>query len=110
MGLEGLLGRKLSERDPLAPGRKVGMGTPENSALIASLDLSERLAQVGPEGFILEQTRINRRPATIVAAQTDVGVLYGTFHLLRLLQTGESIEGIQVSSAPKVQQQMEIGR
>lgn len=106
MGLEGLLDRKLSERDSLARRGNLVIGTPENSALIASLDLSERLAQVGPEGFILEQTRINRRPATIVAAQTDVGVLYGTFHLLRLLQTGESIEGIQVSSAPKVQHRM----
>src|SRR5690625_6276475 len=63
MGLEGLLDRKLSERDSLARRGNLVIGTPENSALIASLDLSERLAQVGPEGFILEPTRINRRPA-----------------------------------------------
>ncbi|MDQ2076302.1 alpha-glucuronidase family glycosyl hydrolase [Marinimicrobium sp. ABcell2] len=106
MGLGGLLDRELAERDNLARRGNLVIGTPESSELIASLDLEDRLAQVGPEGFILEETRINRRPATIVAAQSDVGVLYGVYHLLRLLQTGETIDGLNVSSAPKVQHRM----
>jgi len=31
----------------------------------------------------------------IVAAEDDVGVLYGVFHLLRLLQTRQSLDRLQ---------------
>ena len=38
----------------------------------------------------------------LVAARGDVGVLYGTFHLLRLLQRGTSLLGLEVRESPRV--------
>ncbi len=38
----------------------------------------------------------------LVAARQDVGVLYGTFHLLRLLQRGTSLRGLEVRESPRV--------
>ena len=58
---------------------------------------------MGTEGYLLRTGRVSNHPVTIVAARTDVGALYGTFHLLRLLQTGASIERIHVTEQPKVQ-------
>ena len=39
----------------------------------------------------------------MIAGNEDVGVLYGAFHFLRLLQTRASIDNLNLSSAPKVQ-------
>ncbi|HSC67388.1 MAG TPA: alpha-glucuronidase family glycosyl hydrolase [Cellvibrio sp.] len=79
------------------------IGTPANSPLIASLNLGERLAAVGNEGYLLEKTRINKRDVLVIAANSDVGVLYGSFHLLRLIQTQQPLDKLSIASAPKLQ-------
>src|SRR5262245_22964362 len=60
------------------------------------------LTSVGPEGYVIRSFTIAGHPATVVAANTDIGVLYGTFHLLRLIQTRESLQNLNVSAAPRV--------
>ena len=39
---------------------------------------------------------------TIIAGRTELGALYGTFAFLRLVQTGQPITALNVSSAPKI--------
>lgn len=101
-GLNGLLAKPVTVSKKLSNNVLV-VGTPASSSLIASLDLSNRLSALGNEGYLIENTRVNKRNVTIIAANTDVGVLYGSFHLLRLLQTQQSLENISLSSAPKLQ-------
>lgn len=79
------------------------VGTPGSSPLISSLNWQERLQPLGDEGFIIEETQINERPVLVIAANTDVGALYGSFHLLRLMQTQQSLQKISINSAPKLQ-------
>ncbi|WP_028297675.1 alpha-glucuronidase family glycosyl hydrolase [Olivibacter sitiensis] len=38
----------------------------------------------------------------VITAPTDAGLLYATFHLLRLIQTGQSLERLHLTSSPKV--------
>lgn len=102
-GISGLLDRPLERSDSLARRGSLVIGTPETSELIASLGWEDRLAQQGPEGFLLETTRIGRRDVTVIASEGDRGVLYGAFHLLRLLQTQQAIEELAIAEAPKVQ-------
>ena len=85
-GLTGLLG--LSPRTERA-GTDLGaglvaIGTPGGSPSIAAAGLSEALRGVGEEGFVI---RRGGGGALLVAANRDIGVLYGVFHFLRLLQT-----------------------
>lgn len=101
-GLSGLLARPVAVSGKLSRHALV-IGTPANSPLIASLNLSSRLTALGHEGYLIEKTRINKRDVTVIAANSDIGVLYGSFHLLRLLQTQQSLENISLSSAPKLQ-------
>lgn len=37
-----------------------------------------------------------------ITANTDIGLLYGIFHFLRLLQTHQSIENLNIESAPRI--------
>ncbi|MDP9348647.1 MAG: alpha-glucuronidase, partial [Gemmatimonadota bacterium] len=49
---------------------------------------------------------VGGRRALVVAANRDVGALYGAFHLLRRLQTHGSLRDLAVSSAPKTQHRL----
>lgn len=102
-GLSGLLDKPVAITNKKLSKQALVVGTPANSPLIASLQLGDRLAALGDEGYLIEQTRINKRPVTIIAANSDVGVLYGSFHLLRLIQTQQSLDKISIASAPKLQ-------
>ena len=63
-------------------------------------------AAVGDEGYSLQTTTRDGRRTLIISAQHDIGVLYGAFALLRLIQTGEPIESLNLVSAPKIQRRM----
>lgn len=39
----------------------------------------------------------------IIQANTEKGVLYGVFHLIRLAQTEQSLQGLAITSSPKIQ-------
>jgi alpha-glucuronidase len=102
-GLTGLLAKPVAMGGGKLAKHALVIGTPANSPLIASLNLTERLAALDSEGYLLEKMRINKRDVFIIAANADVGVLYGSFHFLRLIQTGQSLDKISISSAPKLQ-------
>lgn len=76
-GLSGLLGRKMRVDDTLRTNGAVLFGTPANSPSIAGLHLS--LSSLGPEGFIIKSAVMRGRKVTVIAANSDVGVLYGAF-------------------------------
>ena len=101
LGLNGLLGRRVPVADAPTRDGALVVGTPANSPAIASLPLAAALREAGPEGFIIRALPVRGRRAIVVAANRDIGVLYGAFHLLRLLQTGEPLAGLDVVSAPR---------
>jgi alpha-glucuronidase len=103
VGLRGLLGTGIPLARRVTRDGAIVAGTPANSPLIASLPIAEELRRVGDEGFVLRATRLGGRRVIVVAANRDVGVLYGAFHLLRLLQTQASLEGLALVSAPSIQ-------
>jgi alpha-glucuronidase len=99
-GLSGLLG--VTEPAVAQPTRNgsVIFGTPKSSPLIARLGLA--LDRVGTEGYLIRSLDYEGHPVTVIAADSDVGVLYGVFHFLRLLQTRQSLEHLDVVSAPRL--------
>ncbi|HZV39298.1 MAG TPA: alpha-glucuronidase family glycosyl hydrolase, partial [Pseudoxanthomonas sp.] len=84
----------------LAGGRPLVLGTPDSSPWMAPF--RRDLEALGEDGFILREGRIDGRDALLIAARRDIGVLYGTFRFLRLLQTGQPLAGLDVREAPKV--------
>ena len=97
---EALLGSAVpSSQDSIADGAVV-VGTPGNSALIRDLDWGTDLRAVGDEGFIIRSVRVGNRPVIVIAANSDLGALYGSFHLLRLMQTGQSIASLDITEQP----------
>jgi alpha-glucuronidase len=78
-------------------------GTTANSTVIRGLGWESDLAKCGPEGFIIRSTKVDKHPAIVIASQGELGVLYGAFHFLRLLQTGRPIGLLSLIERPRIQ-------
>lgn len=120
-GLGGLLGRPLPF-EPRADGQPAlvvgtlrssfAVGAPTLASLERGLaaptlaSLERQLAALGPEGFVVLQGGVAGTPCTILAANEDIGVLYGVFHLLRHLQTHGTFEALSFSRGPRLTHRM----
>lgn len=101
MGLNGLLGKKVPFVSTVETNGIIIAGTPESSAIIASLNLKEQLAKVKDEGYIIINTTFKKKQVIVIAANKDIGVLYGTFHFLRLMQIHQNISNLAIEEYPK---------
>ena len=100
-GLTGMLGAAPAPSSAVADGSIV-LGTPASSPQVAARAGALALAAAGPEGFVLQSTRWEGHPVTLIAANTDVGLLYGAFHYLALMQRHEPLTGLDVHDAPRL--------
>ncbi len=73
------------------------------SPIVATLGLEADLRTIGGEGYLIRSVRARGRRATVIAANTDIGVLYGAFHFLRLLQTHQRIDALTITERPRIQ-------
>jgi len=103
-GLSGLLDRP----EPVVPSPtrdgSIVFGTPKSSTLVAKLNLP--LQRLAAEGFLIRALTHEGHHITVIAANSEIGVLYGAFHLLRLIQTQQSIDTLNISETPHVQLRM----
>ncbi|MBN2356878.1 alpha-glucuronidase [candidate division KSB1 bacterium] len=99
--LPGLLGRQIGETDEIR----------DNTLLVASaVDLlpmvAERLRSLiertGDEGFLIKTLRVEQKKIIVITANEERGVLYGVFAFLRLLQTGQEIDSLEIISIPRI--------
>jgi alpha-glucuronidase len=56
----------------------------------------------GDEGYTLTVANRDDRPDVVIAANRDIGVLYGAFALLRGIQTGRPVADLAGTSAPRI--------
>jgi alpha-glucuronidase len=82
------------------------VGTPALDGPIRGLGWDKELTLLGREGYIIRTTRVAGQPAIAIASIDGVGALYGTFHFLRLLQTGHPIARLDISERPKIELRM----
>lgn len=103
VGLKGLLGVTGSLQSQTLNKSGILVGTPTSSSAIAALNLGAKLEALGNDGYIIQNKKIGKANALVVASKTDVGALYGTFHLLRLMQTNQSLANLNIEEKPLTQ-------
>lgn len=99
-GLDGLLGLSLPLSEVVTQDGAIVIGSADSSPIVAGLGLD--LSALGPEGYLIRSMRIDGRQTTVIAASKDIGVLYGVFHFLRLIQTGQSLEQLELDQTPRL--------
>ncbi|HEX6718078.1 MAG TPA: alpha-glucuronidase family glycosyl hydrolase [Pyrinomonadaceae bacterium] len=97
-GCAGLLGTPLAVGD--RDDASVVVGLPQTSALIRKLQWDAELKSLGPEGFRIRTITSGNRDVIVIASTTGIGTLYGAFHFLRLLQTEQPIDRLQIDERP----------
>jgi alpha-glucuronidase len=103
-GLDGLLARDIPLSDTVTRDGAIIVGTPASSPLIARLRLDTH--SLGDEGYLIRSVAIDGHATTVIVGNSDVGALYGAFHFLRLLQTGQTITQLDLHDAPRVQRRV----
>ena len=98
-----MLGRAVPLNEDALQDGAVIVGTPENSALIRDLNWTADLLAIGDEGFVIRSATIAKHPVTVIAANNEIGALYGVFHFLRLMQTGQPIDRLDIAERPALQ-------
>ncbi len=78
------------------------LATPDSSPELAARADALQLAAAGPEGFVLQSTRWDGHAVTLIAANHDVGLLYGAFRYLALMQRREPVTALDVHAAPRL--------
>jgi len=68
---------------------------------IHGLRLDREMLEAGPEGYIIRSVRQGKNNITMVASADERGLLYGVFHLLRLIQTGQLTGNLDITEKPR---------
>jgi alpha-glucuronidase len=105
-GCSGLLGRNIPVVADVDRDGTVLVGTPKSSTHIANLKWDQKLADLGSEGFCIRSVGIKGHATTVIASNGEAGALYGAFHFLRLLQTLQPIDKLDVVQKPGFQLRM----
>lgn len=81
-------------------GINVHEETPDKSTVIISLHTPVywKKENLGNEGFAI----YTYKGKIYITADRDIGLLYGTFHFLRMLQMHQSLEELDIRSIPKI--------
>lgn len=106
--LPNLLGTEphLWQHPPTTTDGFLAIGTPDDMAMIAEsvpTDLVDRLAD---GGYLLRSVTWNGQDCLVVTASSDRGLVYGTFHLLRLMATHQSLDDLDICEEPAYQNRL----
>lgn len=101
-GLSGLLGRAVPLLDQAGNGGGIIAGIIGRSGLIDQLIAPQDIEKIMAEGYSIFSKTHKGQSQIVVAAKDERGVLYGSFHLLRLLQTHTSLDALSIVENPKV--------
>ena len=104
-GLSGLLGKRINNTVYLKNGCVIA-ATSAQSEIASRLVSHDELTQAGTEGYIIKTVSYQGKKLVLITGNSEHGILYGSFHFLRLLQTNQSINDLDIISAPKTKLRM----
>ena len=102
LGLSGLLGNPISIEQDSNTENALILGSKSFFDTTIQEKLKKDFEQINDEGFIIKTIEIKGKNQTVITAKTDIGVLYGVFNFLRLIQTNKSIENLNFIDSPKI--------
>ena len=98
-GMTGLLAVTPTVGRRITRDGAILLGTPGSADFGA---LAADLKTLGSEGYLIRSIRVHGHRATLIAGNSNVGVLYGVFGFLRLLQTRQPLEALNLLEAPRI--------
>ncbi|WP_244228399.1 alpha-glucuronidase family glycosyl hydrolase [Mucilaginibacter kameinonensis] len=97
-GLDEMLTLKPVDAKSIINGQTIIIGTPQ---LLKSFSIAVP-DSIGGEGYLIKTTLIGQKKCILIAANSDVGVIYGVFNFLKLIQINQSISKLNISDHPRM--------
>lgn len=104
--LRGMLGRAPDFATDVATDGTLLVATPGTSSALRTLGLDAKLQAAGDEGFVIVRAPVNGKHCLVIAANQDIGLLYGAFAWLRGLGLELPLDELCGTSAPRVARRM----
>lgn len=102
IGLLGLLGKSISNQKINNSKNSVLIGSEKALKKEALEQVKKELSSINNEGFVIKTIVWQGEKQILITAKTDVGVLYGVYNFLRLLQTNQNITNLNFVDSPKI--------
>ena len=99
---EGMVGETLKELSSVKENSVI-LATEENLPSEIRSMLKNDLSEINSEGYVLKSLKFNKKRITVVTGKTEVGVLYGTFRLIKEMQLHNNITQCDIIDSPKIQ-------
>lgn len=101
LGLGNMLGSEFLSTSEIKENTII-FGAKLNLSQDIVMQLNNEFNQINDEGFIIKSISLNGKKQIVITGKTDIGVLYGVYNFLSLLQTNKSIEKLHVVDSPKI--------
>lgn len=100
-GLSGLLNLSGEEAESVEENTLI-VGTPQLISMLQHQSFYREIEDLADEGYMIRSEKIEGKKVIVITAKTDVGILYGVFHYLRLMQTHKPLEQLAIKENPKL--------
>ena len=101
-----LTNRKATVTESIDEDGTVLLGTHAQLQDMLPAALVDKAAALRNRGFLIESAILQGRKCTVILGKDEPGVLYGTFHFLRLMQTGKPVSSLGQTSEPAIELRM----
>jgi alpha-glucuronidase len=99
-GLYEMLGKKFENKSAISGDHNIIISSKEFLTSEIQKEIGN-FDQINDEGFIIKSISIKNKNHLVITGKTDVGVLYGVYSFLRLMQTNKPIQNLNITDAPK---------
>ena len=86
---------EIKGENKIIVGSKSSLSTEIQKAVGSNFD------KINDEGFIIKSISLNNKKHILITGKKEVGVLYGVYNFLRLIQTNKSIQDLNIADSPK---------
>lgn len=101
-GLRGILGILPKIDNKISKEKNILIiGASKNQQIISIPNIAKRLQNLSEEGYTIFSSSIKGKNAIIIAGNTETSALYGVFHFLRLMQSHQPIDNLDIIEQPK---------
>lgn len=99
-GLQGMMGERIFEDGRFRDGTLMIF---KKGVAYNTLKPAIDYPALGNDGYVIRTTKEGLKHTTIITANGDEGILYGVFHFLRLMQTRQDIQNLDIIQIPRIQ-------
>jgi alpha-glucuronidase len=100
--ISGLLGKRLTYSNNIKDGNILVVAVKDKLSSSLSDLIKNETESLNDEGYLIKSLQLDEQSFTVIIANTDIGLLYGTFAFIRLLQTNKDISSLEIISNPKI--------